>query len=197
MKLRYVLVALALACNGDTDKTGVTAETGTTDTGGTDNTGTDDCPDGVYTGPITIVAANVTCAGDQATFAADTTGVTGGGWFYAQETGNVEPQYSENHTLDSTGADPLCNAYDHVERTITSGAAAQEVDVSSIFSCTDHYENNTVMTFAFTVNDAAGNQADCYAFGHDVPGMTTAAYDIAGEDPIADIAGCTEGSEGM
>jgi hypothetical protein len=186
MKFRYALVALALACNGDTsDKTGVTGETG-------DDTGTTepgDCPDGQYTGPVSITDASVTCTGTSATFHATTEGVAAGGSIFAQETGSeyAGGQWSENHPLAQTAADE-CGFSSEMAGTVTA----------SLWDCAQ-LEDNAFMSFAFFALDGTGAVADCYAFGGDVPAMTGGTATLLGQEPDypTELAACEEGVEGM
>lgn len=192
MKIHTLLVALAVACTGDitTDKTSDTATT------------PGNCPNG-YDGPITITGADVTCSGTTVRFEVQTQGLTGDGMVYSQETGNdPDGQWADNHTVVTYEFD-VCGTYDHLEREIQDGSTLNDPlddyarDVSSVFQCGDHYGDPNVMTYAFSVNDNAGNQADCFAFGDDVNGMKSDSYDIAGEDPDFSLADCTAGQAGL
>jgi hypothetical protein len=173
MNKHIALMALAAAaCNGDVgDKSG---ETG----------GTGGCED-VYDGPISITMVDVTCDGaDNVRFSAETEGWTAGGDVFAIDTRNVNP-FSEEHSLEVYEHDE-CGFWDRLERIVTTTPypapnpvePGYEADVSSLFSCSDHYEaGQPVMTYAFFVYDDAGALADCYVAGHDAAGLINGDYD--------------------
>ena len=194
MKFRYALLTLAFACTGDLgDKSG---DTGIT-TGG-------NCPDGPYNGPIEIEGAEVTCTGSNVHFEARTKGLTGDGWVFSQETGSeyAGGQWADNHTIESYEFD-TCGTFDKLERDIQDGTTLSDPvndwqqDVSSVFTCANHYSDNGFMTFAFSVDDQSGNQADCLAFGDDVEGMKNNDYNIVGDDPVFNLQACRAGQEGL
>lgn len=194
MKFRYALLALALACNGDDgDKTGVTGDTADTDT----DTDTDPCAGGEFTGAVAITSASLTCTGTTATLHVATDGVAAGGSVYFQETGNVGTgQWSENHSLSQTAADE-CGFTSELGSTVTTGVDINAVDdTNSLFSC-DQLEDNDYMTFAFFALDGTDAVVDCVAFGDDVTGLLAGTHDNVGDDSLYDLAGCTEGTEGM
>ena len=187
-------MALAIACNGsDSDKTGATGDSTTTPGDDDDVTGTDCAPDGPYTGPTTITTAAVSCDGTNVTFTAETQGVTLGGIIFSQETGTGGAQWSDNHDLASVSFDAVCNTFDNLSATVAA-SGVDERNVSSLFTCADHYDVADKMTYAVSVNDATGNNVSCYAFGHDVQGMKDGTYNDVGQGSDFDLANCVEGA---
>src|SRR5262245_38298837 len=96
-----VLAAVALGCPGkdpttDSDST-ATNETDTDTPTSTGETGDSADSGDTETAALVVTTASVTCdKADVATLYAETNGFSNGGVFYLQETGNPEPQYSEN-----------------------------------------------------------------------------------------------------
>lgn len=160
-----------------------------------------DCPNGTYTGPIVIGSASVTCTDTTVRFQAETVGLTSGGMVFSQETANDEPQWADNHSLLTYEFDP-CGFVDKLERYLDDGSTLEDplneyqTDISTVFTCANHYNQPNMMTYAFGVNDMSGNLTDCYAFGNDVQGMKAQSYDLAGEDPDFNLIYCTVGVEG-
>ena len=191
MKMHLALVAaLAAACTGDV---------GTKDTGGTD-TGTANC-DNVYDGPVTIEVATVECTGDEVTFYAETKGLTDGGMVFTQETGNQEPNYSDEHDLASFEFDN-CGRWDHLRRTIQDASTLDDAfndwqrNSSTVFDCDLHYGDGDVVTYAFVVMDQDGNEADCIAYGEDVQELINNSADRVA-DPSFNTSQCVEGVNTM
>src|SRR5688572_8295988 len=146
MNHRYaILAALALACSGEK----------ATDSGDSAGTTNPECPNGVFTGPTTITHVEVTCTGNQVRLAADTEGWTHNGSVYSQETANIEPQWNDEHSIESYEYD-ACGYEDHLERVLNDGSTLADplndwsIDSSSLFRCDDHY-TEPVMTYAFMV----------------------------------------------
>jgi hypothetical protein len=195
VKIQHVLPVLLLAAGCPEKIDGGSGDTGPTG----------DCGDR-YDGPITIVGAEVTCSGSTVRFAAETEGLTGDGMVFSQETGSeyAGGQWADNHSIETYEFD-VCGFYDRLEREIQDGTTLNEPlndyerDVSSVFTCDDHYSDNNFMTFAFGVMDQAGGLADCFAFGEDPSGLADGDYDDEriGEDPDFNLSDCRAGEEGI
>lgn len=163
---------------------------------------TNSCPE-IYTGPLAIARAAVTCEDNVARFELDADGLTEEGHVYMQETGGPYQggQWSENHTLVTYEFD-VCGFYDKLERELQDGRTLDnplddyETDVSTVFSC-EMLEDNDYMTFAFAIDDINGQLAGCVAFGHDVQGMKNGVYTVLGEAPQFNLADCVDGTEGL
>lgn len=181
-----LFAALATACAGG----GGATDTGTVDTG------VEGCAD-FYDGPVTIDRVSVKCNGDQVTFQAETTGWADGGWVFSQETGNKEPQWSDEHDLESVDFD-RCGQWDHLERTIRDGSTLADPlrdwarNESSVFQCGPHYGDPKVMTYAFAVKDVNGELASCVVFGDDPRGLVDDTYERV-NDPSFDTSRCVTG----
>lgn len=150
-------------------------ETGTTDTGATNTTDTGSAP-------LLILSASVSCdLQDQVTFEIETSAeALGEGMVFTQETGNVEPQWSDEHRLYAVDAAPSLR-YGIVLR---SGADVGDwaVDDSTVFSCDDHFGNN-VVSHAFRIYDGSNDLADCLVLGHDPQGLIDGTHDRV-DDPV-------------
>lgn len=179
---------LAIGCAGESGK-----DSGTTTT--------EDCAaEDFYTGPVTIEQASVECNGNNTVrFAAETKGWTDGGYVFSQETGNPEPQWSDQHDLASVDFDP-CGAFDKLEREIQDGDTLADPtndwqeNVSSVFQCDDHYESpGIVMSYAFAVVDIDGAFADCVAYGDDPDGLVNDAYNRLANPVGFDASDCSRG----
>ena len=187
------LIAFAMGCDdGEIDKE-TTGDTGATIT---DDTGPDTGP---YDGPVLVELAEVTCTDTRsAYFYAETAGWTSSGLWFSQETANNEPQWADEHDLESFEYDKN-GAWDHLEQTVSTNAdfASWAVNASTVFSCepSEHFDGSAVMTYAIRVYDIDGAFADCLAFGHDVSGMQDGTYDRVNEPtaPAAELDQCVEG----
>jgi hypothetical protein len=189
---RYVIFALAAlaACSGPDDKDG---------SGDTATPGTEECPGGVYTGPVLIVDYSVTCdANDVVTYFVETDGWTANGRVFSQETSNT-PAYSDEHDLMSYEYDE-CQAWDRLDTVLTTGASAPATEnVSTVFSCANHFNDPAVMSYAAQVYDLDGNPAHCVAWGDDPQGMidNTASAGDRTTEPSFPLSGCEIGSGAM
>ena len=169
----------------------------------TDSAGTDTGPTqtidpclsvgtGTFTGPIAIDSVLVECnqGNDHVRYLACVQGLTSGGRVFTQETGNPEPNWSDDHTLDTIASDPL-GWYDEIERRLETAVSITdwEPDVSTLFGCQAHFEAPQIMSYALMVTDAAGNLADCVAWGDDPQGMIDGAVDRVNEPPF-DLTAC-------
>jgi hypothetical protein len=187
----------------DTDTDSDTDSDTDTDTD-TDSDADTGCPDGIYEGPTVIASAIVYCVGTTARYGLETEGLTSGGYIYSQETAGqyAGGQWADNHTLEPFDTDP-CGYYDRLDREVQDGTTLADPlndwqsDVSTIFTCSNHLQDNTYMTFAFAVDDLAGNLASCLAFGHDVQGMIDGLYYVypLAQPPAFDLSVCVEGVE--
>lgn len=192
MKIHLALFALfAAACTGDL---------GTKDTGTTES-GTTECAN-FYDGPISIDVATVTCDGHEVTYYAETTGWTDGGYVFTQETGNTEPQYSDEHDLESFDYD-ACGEWDHLRRrlqdrdTMSDPINDWQRNVSTVFDCDDHFGDPNVITYAFAVVDLDGNEAACIVYGDDPEGMINGDYQRVDAQPSFDLNQCVRGVNTM
>ncbi len=162
------LALLAASCDGD-----VTKASGDTST-------LSGCAT-PFEGPIVIVQAGIVCDNaSQVTFTASTDGLTSGGLIYSQETGNVEPQYSDEHDLESTDWDEECGSFDNLARTLSTDAAfgASVVNQSTVFSCAaDTHFASDVMSYVVRVYDFDDSMADCLAAGDDAQGVLDSTYE--------------------
>jgi len=177
-----LFAALIVACTGQ----GPGTDTGTEGTG--------DCED-FYEGPVSIDQVSVDCEGSRVTFGAETVGWTDGGYVFSQETGNQEPQWSDEHDLESVEYDE-CGAWDRLEQTIRDGSTLSDPlndwarNESSVFRCGAHYGDSNVMTYAFVVKDVDGEVASCVVFGDDPQGLISGRYERVNE-PTFDTSRCT------
>jgi hypothetical protein len=215
----HIAAWLLLSCADSEDKP--TGETGVEETDADTDSDTDSdadtdtdtdadtdtgCPDGIYEGPTVIVAAVVYCLGNTARYGIETDGLTSGGYVFQQETAGqyAGGQWADNHTLVPFDTDP-CGYYDKLDRELQDGSTLADPlndwqsDVSTIFTCDWHLEDNAYMTFAFAVDDPAGNLASCLAFGHDVQGLIDEIYYryLLADPPAFDLSICVEGTEGI
>jgi hypothetical protein len=210
-------IALCTACNGsskdidtgtpDTEtiptdtaaptvETEPTGETGaSTDTDADTGTPPGPCAalgTGTFTGPTTLDTTSVTCspADDHVQYLACTRGQSAGGWVFAQETGNVEPNWSDAHTLASIGGDPL-GWFEALERRLATAAdfGTWTTDASTLFGCRAHLEDPAVMTFAFMAYDAYGQPADCVVWGEDPQALIDGTLSRVNEPPFS-LASC-------
>src|SRR5688572_25752753 len=104
---RYGIFALAAlaACSGPDDKT---------DSGDTADTTAGACPDGLYTGPVTITIHEVACNADgNIDYEIETEGWTGNGRVFSQETSN-DDAWADEHDLLSHEFDE-CQFWDRLE----------------------------------------------------------------------------------
>ncbi|HHO53450.1 MAG TPA: hypothetical protein ENK18_21905 [Deltaproteobacteria bacterium] len=192
MTRRLVLfstLCLAASCEGDL-------------IGKTGDTGAGNCPT-PFTGPILIVEAGITCDdANTVTFTATTDGLTSGGLIFSQETGNAEPQWADEHDLESIDWDENCGSYDNLARTLTTGAGVNDwqVNQSTVFRCDDdgagnpYHHNADVMSYAFRVYDFDNVMADCIIGGDDPTGMVNGTYNRV-NDPVnpGELASCDVG----
>lgn len=190
MKTHLALIGiLATACTGDTGKDS-----------GTDTAGGDCAAEDFYTGPVAIDTYSVDCGGNDVTFNVETTGWTDGGFVFTQETGNESSagQWSDEHTLPSVEFDS-CGAWDRLERTISTGAGINDwqENVSTLFTCEDHFGDPNVISHAFAVVDIDGAFADCVAYGDDPQGMIDNDYDRANDPSGFNLSSCNVGQSTM
>jgi len=192
---RFIIaLAVLAACDDGTDTDTDTTETGDTAT-------TTECSDvDPNTIDTTVQSIDVTCSGDEATLAASLTGVSavGSAVMFLQETGNIEPQWSEEHPLETKSVD-TCFASEELETTLTDLGVAVGDNVpgtSSVFNCTDHFNDPDVLTVAVYVEDAEDPSiTSCLVVGDDPAGLIAGNYDNAGaaEDPSFNLSGCDAG----
>ncbi len=186
----WMSFALIVACETPTTTKSSTGETGTV--------GPTDCAT-PFEGPVMIEEAGVTCdTPDQVTFNMRTAGLTSGGLVFSQETANAEPQWSDEHDLNSIDFDGECGSFDELAVTLATGAGANdwEVNASTLFRCdtdgTDPYHHNAdVMSYAFRVYDLDQVLADCVVGGDDPDGLLDGTY-ARQLDPFmpAELAAC-------
>ena len=194
---RFIIaLAVLAACDDGTD-----TDTNDTDTTESDTATTGDCPNGNFEGDTTVESIDVSCTPSQATLAASLTGVSavGSAVMFLQETGNVEPQWSEEHPLETASVDE-CLAAEELETTIESlgVAIAQMVPGNaSVFTCDGHFDDPEVLTAAVYVEDADDPTiTSCLVVGHDPSGLI--AGDYANANGAADasftLANCDPGA---
>jgi hypothetical protein len=183
------LALFAPACGGDKD--GGTGDTGDT-TGGT-TTDTDTTP--VVTG---IDSFGVGCTGDDVTFDVQATLNGTEAIVDAADTASGGAgNYYEAHVLPPTNTG---DNYTEFSLTIPSTGSYSQ-SASTLFSCAadTHFEEDPkgkIMTYVVRAYDAQG-LADCFAVGHDAPGMIGGAYnDFGNTVSPGDIsaANCEEGA---
>jgi hypothetical protein len=191
---RFMIALAVLAACDD----GTTTDTDTTETGDTGTTTACSTIDPA-TISTTVTDVDVSCTETEATLDASLTGVSavGSAVMYLQETGNAEPNWSEEHPLDTIGVDP-CLASEELETVLTSLGESTGGFVpgqSSVFTCTGHFNDPDVLTVAVYVEDADDPTiTSCLVVGHDPAGLIAGDYDEAGAPPSFDLAGCATGS---
>lgn len=184
------LATLMVACSGDTDSkptdSGITTPTDT-ETGSCSTT---------YSGPVTVEAASVACAGTDVTIDIETAGWTSAGRVHQRDNRNNN-YWSDNHDLASYAFDP-CGAYDMLDVTLATGAAVADWadGVSTVFTCAGHYEVD-VMSYAAGVWDFDGAFADCLAWGYDPQEIIDNPDAGVGEPADFDVSGCVIGTSTM
>ncbi len=189
--LKYTFPMLALIACGDSGTTS-TGDSTTTTTAPT--TTTTDPGATTFTGPTTITSVNVSCDGTTWNWDSTTEGWTDGisNLGNAWETGS-SPGWNDEHTLPAIDFDPL-KYWEVQQRSLASGAASPEMDVSTLFACGVHDVDPT-MTFSVRVYDEAGALADCWVWGEDVAGVIDGSNrpNLNG-DPTSpyELAGCTD-----
>jgi hypothetical protein len=188
---RFIIpLAVLAACDDGT----------TTDTADTSDSETD-CS---FDGNTTVDTVDVQCddVADNAEITAVLTGLAAPGSVKAfiQETGNQEPQWSEEHTLDEqVSFDDQCLTTETVRVTIEDllVAVGENADgVASVFGCADHLSDENVVTYAVYAEDVDDSSiTSCLAFGHDPAGLINGDYENAGAavDPSFPLAGCEIG----
>ena len=150
-----------------------------------------------YGGSFFIDSASVSCSNGQVRFFVQANGWTDGGIVFSEETGNVEPHWSDEHDLRSYDFDPD-GEWDLLDREILDATQLADPldDVrrneSTLFACDTHYNLPGVMTYAFAVIDLNGALADCLMFGDDPEGLRNRSYDRVFE-PSFPLEICTEG----
>jgi hypothetical protein len=171
-----------------------TGETGATDTPADTGAPVEPCAPvgtGTFAGPTTIYATAVTCNApeDHVEYHICAQGPAAGGAVFAEETGNPEPNWSDDHTLELTDSDAL-GWWTELARRLETGASlgSWAPNVSTLFRCRAHFES-TVMTYAFAVYDGDGNVVDCVVWGHDPAAMIDGTLARV-NDPPFDLAGC-------
>ncbi len=180
---RFILLGAVLtfgACAGDeTDKGSEDTATGDTETDLT--TG---CPT-VYSGPVLIQSATVTCdASDVVTYDVVTDGWTLEGIINAMETANATP-WNDEHDLSSYEYDD-CGFEDNLNSVLGTGAATatNESNANTVFTCDNHFADaNGVMTYSARVYDLDGAFADCLAWGNDPEGWRDGVYEDVWVNP--------------
>lgn len=107
---------------------------------------------------------------------------------FMEETGNVEPHWSENHSLAVVDSEP---GVSWTERVLETGVdiVDRQRDVNTLFGCTNFFDRSDVMTYAFVALDALGEPILCAVFGDDPHGMKAGAYQRVNE-PEYDLSGC-------
>ncbi len=159
------------------------------------------CDGGGEEGPPLITSYSVSCgADDKVTFSASVDGTPADGLVYMQETaseyldGGSLVQFSDEHDLKNNAAG------DGLTATIATGVTlgSDERNVSTIFSCGGHFEENAsdgspFMTYAFGVYGPAGDIVDCLAGGNDPEGLIAGDYEAAAVNPPSgefDLSAC-------
>ncbi|MEQ1508630.1 MAG: hypothetical protein ABMB14_40740 [Myxococcota bacterium] len=142
------------------------------------------------TGATTITLTSVTCnpTHDAVRYTVCVDGPTSGGVVFAQETANIEPNWSDAHSLDPLGLDPT---WDELRRDLDTHASIVDwsTDVSTLFGCQAHFESPLVMSYAAAAYDATGRIADCVAWGGDPQAMIDGTV-VRVNDPPFDLTGC-------
>jgi hypothetical protein len=188
---RFIIALAVLAACDD----GTTTDTDTTDTA---ETGTPtDCPTGNFVGDTTVESINVNCVTTEATLQASLTGVSavGSAVMFLQETGNIEPNWSEEHPLETESIDE-CLAAEELQTVIESLGVAVGQGIpgdASVFTCDAHFNDPEVLTVAVFVEDADDSSVtSCLVVGHDPQGLINGEYDNAGsaEDASFTLSDC-------
>ena len=189
---RFIFVLAALAACDD-------ATTGNTDSGDTGTTNPT-CPNGNFVGDTQVDSVDVDCnSSGQGLLQATLTGVSapGSAVMFLQETGNIEPQWSEEHHLDTVSTDE-CLAAETLEQVLEQvGVSVNDyVDGSAtVFKCADHLQDPNVITAAVFVVDADDpSVTSCLVVGDDPAGLIAGNYDRAGVDPSFSLANCDIGT---
>ncbi|MBX2804107.1 MAG: hypothetical protein KTR31_40970 [Myxococcales bacterium] len=135
-----------------------------------------------------IVSAGVSCDGDVATFALETSLPVEFATVYSQETGNPTPQYADEHELPTDGESRT------LELTLETGDASPNPNRSTLFSCPGHHgAPEGIMTYAYRIYDGDGVLADCLVQGHDPAALIDGTNERVSEPPdAAELADCRE-----
>ena len=183
--------ALVGSCTGAPEMADSSGETGLQGANDAEITGSR-CE--LYTGPVLIERADVTCIdASTARYTVQTVGWTFGGLVFAQQTGASGTQWSDEHDLRSIAFDE-CGTWDHLERVLDTDAGIDRwaVNSSTVFSC-DALETDGTATFAARVYDLDDNFADCLVWGHDPRGLVDGAHDRVNEPTAAsELDHCVE-----
>jgi hypothetical protein len=145
---------------------------------------------------LRVTSYDVTCdpAGTSVSYRAFTTLTPHDGVLFQQETastyetgGNLV-QYSDEHDLVNNAAG------DGLERTLSTGVADPERNVSTLFSCATGQQlalGNDFVSYAFGVYDESGALADCLAGGHAPQALVDGTYAQAAVNaPGFDLSTC-------
>jgi hypothetical protein len=184
----------------DTDTTGTTPTTEETAASGASGaSGDSGTTTGGGGGPL-ITQISVSCDDKNfVTLFVEANAWSGGGLVYMQETGNIAPQYSEDHLISSYLEDPK-GKWDRLKITLETGAKAPGVSqVSTAFTCDGHFElpDPGVMTYVIAITDTMNEITDCVAAGHDPMGMINGLYVDSAAYPapprLGDFSNCVAG----
>lgn len=150
------------------------------------------CPDGFYSGPVSLARADVTCGGDVLALLGETVGWANGGFLFIQETADdPEEQRAEEHAVLDTTFD-MCGGWCTLEQSLDAGVAEPVVDESTAFACDD----DGGRTYAVGVHDIEGTFVDCVAWGHDPQGLVDGVAGVPTRTPSHDLGRCRVLDEG-